>query len=103
MSDKPKKLKILGYHYDVVENEDSGSIEAFGRCQYARQRIMIASDLQPDNRESTLLHEIIEALNYHLELRLEHHVIMGLEVGLYQALVDNGVSLEPLSRYIQKK
>ena len=38
---------------------------------------------------STLFHEIIEALNYQLELKLEHHQIQSLEAGLFSILTKN--------------
>ena len=71
-------------------------MDAMGRFQSRRQRLQIADDLAGDEQLSTILHEIIEALNYHLALDLPHNAIMGLEAGLYQVLVDSGVDLSPL-------
>lgn len=45
-----------------------------------------------------MLHEVLEALNYHLNLGLAHPAIQALEGGLYQVLTQNGVSLKPLTR-----
>lgn len=88
-------MKILGYTYQV-EVVSADAMDAMGRFQARRQRLQIASDLTGDERMSTLLHEIIEALNYHLALNLPHAKIMALEAGLYQVLVDGGVDLAPL-------
>ena len=88
-------VKILGYTYRV-EVVDSDAMDAMGRFQSRRQRLQIADDLAGDELLSTLLHEVIEALNYHLALDLPHNAIMQLEAGLYQVLADNGVNLAPL-------
>lgn len=71
-------------------------IGSSGRVDITKQVIQIATDLTPEQTTSTVLHEILEALKYHLELEMEHNVIMALEAGLYQVLVDNGVDLSPL-------
>lgn len=94
-------MKILGYTYQV-EIVDSEAMDAMGRFQARRQRLQIASDLAGDERLSTLLHEVIEALNYHLALNLPHRTIMALEAGLYQVLADNGVDLSPLLEEVGK-
>ena len=88
-------VKILGYTYQV-ETVDSDAMDAMGRFQSRRQRIQIADDLAGDELLSTLLHEVIEALNYHLALNLRHAAIMALEAGLFQVLTENGVDLSPL-------
>ena len=71
-------------------------IDASARLLTRKQVIQLASDLAEENAISTLLHEILEALNFHLALKLEHKIIMALEAGLFQVLVDNGVDLSPL-------
>lgn len=91
-----KTVKILGYQYQVVEESGDDDMGAFGRFNARTQKIQIAGNLHPQGKATAMLHELIEALNYHLQLELEHNVIMSLEAGLYQALVDNGVDLSPL-------
>lgn len=90
------KLKILGYEYAVERREDVHAMDAFGKMNAKAQTIPIASDLAEEQAISTILHEIIEALNYHLDLKLKHDTIMRLESGLYQVLTDNGVDLAKL-------
>lgn len=88
-------MKILGYNYTIT-NDDADEIGGMG-AQCARvQRLKLATNQHPEQKISTLLHEIIEALNYHLQLELPHHAIQALEAGLYQTLTDNGVDLTPL-------
>ena len=96
-------MNILGYSYQLVENVDSDFIGAFGRKHVKNQIIQIATDLVEQQRVSTVLHEIIEALNYHLELELEHSKIMALEAGLYQVLTENGIDLNPLIKELERR
>ena len=89
-------MKILGYTYELIVDGDSDALGAFGRIDPSKQIIRIASGLNDQQFESSILHEIIEALNYHFHMEMLEGVIMSLEAGLYQALVDNGVDLSPL-------
>jgi hypothetical protein len=85
------KVKILGYTYPVIFSppaEVGGMTEA-GRMNPMKQIILIDPTASMQARESTLIHEIIEALNYHLELGLEHKTVMQLETALYAVLKDN--------------
>jgi hypothetical protein len=96
-------MKILGYEYKVmIETDRSGD---FGSVDVRQQIIRIAHDQTRQAELSAVLHEIIEALAYHLNLELpsdKNTVIMPLEAGLYQVLTDAGVDLSPLmSEYIK--
>jgi hypothetical protein len=97
-------MKILGYDYKLVVEEDHDN--ATGRCHISKQLIRISPDQCAQQKESTILHEIIEALAYHLHLELpsdQHKVIMPLEAALYQVLIDAGVDLSPLTKEIKAK
>jgi hypothetical protein len=83
-----KKLKILGYDYKI-EYLENDSMKAFGRFNAEKQSILIGKDLPKDLQKSSLVHEIIEALNFYLELELPHNKITSLEAGLYQVFKDN--------------
>jgi len=67
-----------------------------GRACIGKQVIIIDPLQCKQAQESSVLHEMIEALNYHLDLKLQHETIMQLEAGLYQCLKDNGVDLSSL-------
>jgi hypothetical protein len=95
-------MKILGYDYTIDIEKTGEEISGAGKFISSTQKIQLSSDLCDQQLKSTLLHEILEALNYHLELKLEHTTIMGLEVGLYQTLVDNGIDLSPLLKGAKK-
>ena len=87
---KSKKLKILGHDYDLfVTNApilDRGTIATTA----VNTLTIEISNIFPLSRQTEgLFHEIIEALNYHLELKLEHDKIVALSEGLYQVFKDN--------------
>lgn len=86
--DIPSKLKILGHEY-TVKLVDLNETDKFGSMNPNTNTIRINRNKAPSQQESTLLHEIIEALNCNLELGLDHKQITGLEAGLYQVLKDN--------------
>ena len=91
------KLNILGYSYvlDVSKNleEMDGNV---GYCNFDRKELQVANDVDTDVRRSTIIHEIIEALNYHLGIGLQESQVKQLEVGLHQVLSENGVDLSPI-------
>lgn len=93
------KLKVLGKPFDlkIVDSPLIGS--ACGHMDASKNEILINNRLCKSMQESTIIHEIIEALNYHLELGLEHNKITSLESGLYQVLKENGML--DMSRYVK--
>ena len=88
----PSTLKIAGYQYNVVyevhRSRDRG-VNNPASCNSRAQTIWIDSDQHREGQESSLIHEIIEALDYHYELKLDHQTIATLETALYQVLRDN--------------
>lgn len=80
------RISGLPYQVEYKPNLDGN----LGRVRCSTCIIEVASDKQlVDMQTSTLLHEVIEALNFHMELKRRHQQISNLEVGLYQVLVDN--------------
>jgi hypothetical protein len=93
-----KHIKILGYDYEVRYSPapEDGGLKDAGSMYSGKQIIFIEQTQCAQAQASTLLHEIIEALNYHLEMELNHDTICGLEAGLYTVLRDNGVDISGL-------
>lgn len=65
----PKKIKILGYDYDIqlVDSSEEiivGGHTCFGSCNYINQVIFIAKDQAYQQQVQTLLHEIIHAIDF---------------------------------------
>lgn len=89
----PKSIEVLGYEYQIVLSSTMpGGVpgDSFGACDFSEGKIYVAEGLNKRLASSTLLHEVLEALNYHLELGLKHSQISALEAGLYQVLRTNG-------------
>ena len=82
-------IRIGGIRYEVEyvdSHEISGSL---GRFMSNPAKMLIAAHAAQDVQKSTLLHEVIEALNFQMELGLKHRQIMSLEHGLFQVMRDN--------------
>lgn len=91
----PKKVKIGGHYYDILVadlDEKAGSDKA-GGCYVVKNKIYVNKNYNysQSQTEESFLHEIIEALNYNYELKLEHEKISILGSTLYQVLKDNKI------------
>jgi len=73
----------------MIDDRESGD---YGSLNPNTNTIRLNKNKTQSQIESTLLHEIIEALNINLELRLEHPQISALEAGLYQVIKDNQIT-----------
>lgn len=83
-------IKILGQRYFITENNELiRDYRKFGSSCANNLDIIIDGTLDLSNKQSTLLHEILEQLDFMLELRLEHRIIQSLETGLYTIIKDN--------------
>lgn len=86
----PEKVKIGGYEYDIEVMEAVSHWGGKQGCQDGNSlEIKIASNMPEPMQHSVLIHEMIEAINYHYDLKLKHEKIMLLEAALYQIIVDN--------------
>ena len=91
------KLKILGIEYQIItgETDSPGATNAIGQHHSAACKIWIdVSKNNKSHQKSVLLHEIIEALNFRLEIELKHPQITQLEAGLFEVLTSNPGLLE---------
>ena len=89
-------MKILGYEFKVDTSKSFTEDRVGGDLSVPRQLMRIAGDLAPEQIESTMIHEIIEAINGIMQLELKEKQVCALEVGIWGALHDNGVDLSPL-------
>jgi len=88
----PDKLKIIGKTYDVQMDATVVTDDGYacsGRHRGALSIIQINPAYPQQTQDSTLLHEILEAINNNFEMGLEHKQITTLEEALYQILKDN--------------
>ncbi len=86
----PKEVRILGHVYAVIyEKLDPANRSSVGKCSSAMQRIMIASTTHKEQQEETLLHEVLHAVVFELDLDVSEKLIYPLASGLYAVLKDN--------------
>ena len=87
----PKKIKIGGHIFDIhIEDRSKNGVDdKLGSCNAAQNTIWLDTSQSQTQLESTLLHEIIEAIDWQQQLELDHKTISQLENALYQVLRDN--------------
>lgn len=88
-------MKILGFDYKITEKQLDDEND-WGECIPWKSEININKDLSEDKKILTLIHEIIEAGNSMLELKLKHQQITGIELVIYNTLTENGIDLSSL-------
>ena len=86
-------LKILGYEHKVIFLDKEASGDDAGWFNRYYQSITIDKGQSWEQQQSTLIHEVIEAINSHLDLGLSHQQISALEIGVYSFIRDNGVDI----------
>lgn len=99
--DNLTSIRILGIDYEVNYSDtrkENGS-ELVGNVDNQACKITINNYInsQP-HAGSVLLHEVIEAIDYRLQLQLNHEKICQLEAGLIQVIRDNPNLLKELSK-----
>lgn len=89
----PSNLKIGGFQWNVKEVQNLMSDrERLGEMAPRTQEISIEKGSSKQQKEETLLHEIIEVLNWMYNIKLEHYQIELLGVSLHQVLKDNEIN-----------
>lgn len=86
-------VSVVGIEYNVVAGEDMYSyfekddsdenVRVRGAVNYHRQMIVLESTLADDQREVTLLHEIVHAVDDALNISLTEEQVGLLAAGLY--------------------
>lgn len=85
-----KPFKILGHKYQLqITNIPMLKQSTIATCCSNTLTIEISNIFPQSRQEEALFHEIIEALDYHLGLKLEHDKITALSEGLFQVFKDN--------------
>ena len=82
-------IRILGMNFGVEESDHVAMTGLDGLVHFGSRRILVRPGITFPMQRSTILHEILEALNGMMELKLEHNQISSLESGLNQVLSDN--------------
>lgn len=85
----PATVKIGGHVFRIESTEDSPLDGSYGATRVSQDQIWISPRVCVSQRDSTLLHEVIEAIDEMYELKLEHNQISTLETALHAFLVEN--------------
>jgi hypothetical protein len=86
-------INILGMQYSIKVQNDGDELRGnSGTAFNLTQRILVSRNQSKEEAVSTLIHEIVEAIFYRLDIDVgeqKEHVIRLLEAGLYQVINDN--------------
>jgi hypothetical protein len=89
-------MNILGYDYSLRFSKIREMFGNVGTIDFDSKLLTVALDVSFEDQLSIIIHEIIEAIDYHLELELTHKQVCALEVGIFSVLKSTGVDLTPL-------
>ena len=89
----PKKLKVFSTLVTINEvNGLTAEVGNLGQYSSIGNRIDIDSSLPEEIKMQTVLHEIIELVNHHLEIGIpEHRMITQLATALHQIITENNL------------
>jgi len=102
-------MKILAYDYELIYSpaKKLGGTDNSGQMNPMSQIILISPEQHVQSQESTVIHEILEAIKYHCQINITHEELSVLEVAIYNVLKDMGMDtsllLKELSRNKTKK
>ena len=91
MLEKPKTVRIGPFDYKYKEINTFASCGVVGECSFYTLEITVLESLPKGKKLEALIHEIVEGINEHNELNLDHHVIQTVSNNLTQVLLDNDV------------
>ena len=93
----PKKLKVFSTLVTINEvNGLTAEVGNLGQYSSIGNRIDIDSSLPEEIKMQTVLHEIIELVNHHLEIGIpEHRMITQLATALHQIIMENDLYCLP--------
>lgn len=88
----PKKIKILGQDYNVIEKEDAKMEGIMGLCLSDDCEIHLRKSMPEDKKGEVFLHEVVHAIAETLNLKLTENQVNNLGVGLYGFLASNKIT-----------
>ena len=92
------KVQIMHKGYTVSERDNlhNAKYELLGEINHLTQEIALRSDVSPEDKRVTLLHEILHGVDDAWGLRLKERQVDMLAKALYQLLRDNGWRVCPM-------
>ena len=86
----PDTIKIGGFTVSVEESRNLiADRNELGNYTPRTQTIVLDADCTDQQKEETLLHEILEAITAIYDIKLDHHILSLLATILHQVLKDN--------------
>ena len=87
----PSKIKIGG-HLFTINIVDMKGRDLMGECDYSKNTISIDKDLVQSQKEATLFHEMLHAMNATWDSNEDgHRFLESISQQLYQVFVDNNM------------
>lgn len=88
------KLHLFGFEYDVIQASTMHEIGGHhGDVRNWLNTIRIAMDAHKEQRQSTIIHEVIHAIDYNLNLKVPEDIVCAIETGLFSFLKHNGCDM----------
>ena len=84
----PNFINVLGRRHNITQLPWDQH-EALGSYCSQTGEIVITSESDQDRIEEAFMHEIIEAINDHCDLKMKHQTISTLSAVLYHTIVEN--------------
>ena len=86
-------LDILGHSVKVTLEDDLARQHGKdGHFDPRKSEIKIDAGLTPDTKLSVLIHEVLEAIDTHLKLDLDHDAVLcKVEAALFQVIMANNL------------
>lgn len=87
----PEKVKVLYKEYTVEEQQNLHDEEGdlYGLIQYLPEKIVLNADASEEQKKSTLVHELLHALDEMYSIELEEKQVEKLGNALYMLHCDN--------------
>lgn len=87
----PNKVKVLYKEYTVEEqtNLHDGGGDLYGQIHYLPQKIILNTDASEEQKKTTLLHELIHAMDEMYSIGLKEKQVEKLGNAFYMLLRDN--------------
>lgn len=89
-SQYPTKIKVNKAIYTVVFVDNiEGGLSTLGLCDPNTKVIFIRNKLKPKDTLKVFIHEVLHALEFEFELKIEHNLIYNLMDPLFLLFYDN--------------
>lgn len=83
------KIGYKDYNIEQVDNLNDGTAILYGLVNYDEEKILLNKKYTRNQRECTLIHEVIHAIDDLNEIDLTEEQVVKLGKGMYQFIKDN--------------